>query len=175
MDAPIFSPNRTGDSISNASSASEPMDTTNENLNETPVPDRTRRPDTPRPGRQTRRKTGRVSGAAKAGLIFPVGRIRKYLKQLEPGHRHSNKSAVYVAAVLEYLIVELLECSKAFTVADKRKRITPRHIRQCIGTDPDFMKLLGDVIIREGGSIPYIHEALFPTETNRSKESNSKK
>lgn len=41
--------------------------------------------------------------SSRAGLVFPVGRIRRHLKTSDPLYRIGKGSAVFMAAVLEYL------------------------------------------------------------------------
>lgn len=43
------------------------------------------------------------SGSAKAGLVFPTGRIKRKMKEAMPTVRVAKNSSVYLAAVLEYL------------------------------------------------------------------------
>ena len=47
--------------------------------------------------------TGKISTSTRAGIVFPVGRIRRHIKHSMPGLRIGKGSAVYMAAVLEYL------------------------------------------------------------------------
>lgn len=59
------------------------------------------------------RAGGRVSGgkkrakavrkSARAGIVFPVARIKRKLKSLLPKFRFAGGAPVYLAAVLEYL------------------------------------------------------------------------
>lgn len=51
---------------------------------------------------------GGKSKASRAGLLFPVGRIKRKLKELMIGSRVGVGSAIYMAAVLEYLTAELV-------------------------------------------------------------------
>ena len=44
---------------------------------------------------------------------------------------------VYVTAVLEYLMAELLELSGDKAHADRKSRITPHHIQLAINTDDE--------------------------------------
>ncbi len=43
------------------------------------------------------------SASARAGLIFPVGRLKRKLKESMPSMRVSKGTSVYLSAVLEYL------------------------------------------------------------------------
>jgi hypothetical protein len=56
-----------------------------------------------RPGGSRRNRSTR------AGLHFPVGRIRRYLKRSTPFCRVELGAAVYLAGVLEYLCADALE------------------------------------------------------------------
>ena len=66
---------------------------------------------------------------AKAGLIFPVGRVKRKLRESRCAKRISACAPVYLAAVLEYLTAEILEAAGCVAMEQKRKRITPRHIQ----------------------------------------------
>lgn len=164
MSEPISSPNTTVANDANATSASEPMGAIHELSDETHVPG------TFRSAGRTRRlissgRSRRFRESERAGLSFPVGRIRKYMKEFDGGHRYSATSAVYMAAVLEYLTSELVEGAGNHAKAAKKKRITPRHIRQCTGTDPELNFLLRNVIVPEGGVVPHIDPFLLPHES----------
>ena len=52
--------------------------------------------------------SGGKSKSAKAGLVFPVARIKRQIKENTTGLRIGGGSAVYMAAILEYLTAELL-------------------------------------------------------------------
>lgn len=47
------------------------------------------------------------SQSEKAGLEFPVGRIKRYMKEGKYANRISAGAPVYLAAVMEYLAAEV--------------------------------------------------------------------
>jgi len=78
------------------------------------------------------------------------------LKKGRYASRISRGSGVYIAAVLEYMIAEILELAGNAARDNKRRRINPRHIALAVRGDEELDKLLADVIIAEGGShAPY--------------------
>lgn len=150
----------------NEMSSSEPMDETHDHSDATP-----HRSDT-RPGEKITKKNGsdksrRIAGSKRAEISFPVGRIKRYMKEYDPGRRYSMKSAVYMATVLEYLMAEVFDIAVPHIKPTKKRIIKPKHIRHGIETDPEFKKLLGDVILPEGGVYPHINKFLFETRPTR--------
>ncbi|KAJ7281788.1 histone-fold-containing protein, partial [Mycena rebaudengoi] len=103
---------------------------------------------------------GRVSLSTKAGVVFPVGRIRRYLKA-GCQYRVSVAASVYLAGVLEYLMAELLELAGNCAIDHKKVRIIPRHIQLAIRNDPELDRLLAKIVIVEGGVVPHIHASLL--------------
>ncbi|KNH03747.1 histone H2A [Perkinsela sp. CCAP 1560/4] len=106
----------------------------------------------------TPKQSGSIS--KKAGLIFPVGRIRSMLKKGRYTKRVAASAPVYLAAVLEYLTAELLELSGKVAVQQNRKRITPRAVTLAARTDEELSQLLGNVTFTQGGVMPSLHETL---------------
>lgn len=126
------------------------------------------------------KKQQRTSHTKRAHLTFPVSRLHRYLKQRVFGRRAkketaksrpvtqvSKPAAVYLAAVLEYLVAELLEAAGNVTKEHKKKRISPRHIKFAIAYDEEIDKLLKDVTIAQGGVVPGIHSALLPKKKQK--------
>ena len=56
--------------------------------------------------RGAKKKSTKTSRSTKAGVIFPVGRMLRYIKRGLPKYRIGVGAPVYMAAVLEYLTGE---------------------------------------------------------------------
>ncbi|CAK5268590.1 unnamed protein product [Mycena citricolor] len=103
------------------------------------------------------------SRSSKAGLQFPVGRIHRLLKKGNYAQRVGAGAPVYLAAVLEYLAAEILELAGNAARDNKKHRIVPRHLQLAIRNDEELGKLLGSVVISQGGVVPHIDPSLLPT------------
>eukprot|EP00178_Gracilaria_changii_P015899 TRINITY_DN4469_c0_g1_i1.p1 TRINITY_DN4469_c0_g1~~TRINITY_DN4469_c0_g1_i1.p1 ORF type:complete len:111 (-),score=7.20 TRINITY_DN4469_c0_g1_i1:49-381(-) len=78
---------------------------------------------------------GGKTRSSRAGLVFPVGRIKRKLKDIMQGQRVGVGSAIYMAATLEYLTAELLEIAGNDATRDHKKRITPLNIKKSLKSD----------------------------------------
>ncbi|KIK68553.1 hypothetical protein GYMLUDRAFT_36004 [Collybiopsis luxurians FD-317 M1] len=110
------------------------------------------------------------SRSAKAGLQFPVGRVHRLLKKGNYAQRVGAGAPVYLAAVLEYLAAEILELAGNAARDNKKQRIVPRHLQLAIRNDEELNKLLGDVVISQGGVVPHIESQLLPSKSGRGKK-----
>lgn len=107
----------------------------------------------------------------KAGLLFPVGRIRSHMKaNKELASGVGIKAAIFTTAVLEYLTYEILDL-----VAKKNRRITCRDLKLAIVNDQDLLALLKEAIIPGAGVLENIHKILLPKKSAEAKPAVSKK
>ena len=89
-----------------------------------------------------KKKSTKTSRSAKAGVIFPVGRMLRYIKKGHPKYRIGVGAPVYMAAVLEYLTGECRvnwdtagssdSFSGAFLVSFILKRQTYRKVTRIV-------------------------------------------
>jgi len=95
----------------------------------------------------------RKSRSRRAGLLLPVGLVHRQCRTLHwRGFRISKLAPVFLTAVLEYLVAEVLECAGGQIRRLSRKNfINPRMIRLAIDTDQEFRTLLANVDIVNGG------------------------
>jgi len=90
--------------------------------------------------------------------------VNRYLrtKAVDKDQRVSDTAGIFLAAVLEYLAVELLKSTGKIAHESKRSRISPRHIALAIMNNPDLDELV-HASIAQGGVLPNnIEAALLP-------------
>ncbi|CAM6120546.1 unnamed protein product [Calypogeia fissa] len=115
----------------------------------------------PSEGNQQGKKMKAVSRSSRAGVYFPVGRIHRLLKtRISSRGRVRPTAAVFCAAILEYLTVEVLELAGHACKDLKMKRLTPRHLQLAIRGDEELDTLV-KATIAGGGVIPHIHRSLL--------------
>ncbi len=109
------------------------------------------------------------SRSARAGLQFPVGRLARYLKKGGYSKRVGGAAPVYMAAVLEYIVAEVLELAGNAAKDNKKMRIIPRHIQLAVRNDDELNQFFGNAIIASGGVLPNINAALLPVKKGKKK------
>ncbi|MBN3287020.1 H2AW protein, partial [Polyodon spathula] len=108
-----------------------------------------------------KKKSTKQSRSGRAGVIFPVGRMMRYLRRGTHKYRIGMGAPVYMAAVIEYLAAEILELAGNAARDNKKGRITPRHILLAVANDEELNQLLRGVTIASGGVLPRIHPELL--------------
>lgn len=112
----------------------------------------------------------RKSVSARSGLTFPVSRIKRHLKNDHPKYRVGAGSGIFFAAVIEYMVAEVLELAGKACADNKKRRISPRHISLAIRNDEELNKFCDGVQISQGGVVPQIHPALLKLRKDWRKE-----
>lgn len=112
-----------------------------------------------RSGKQKR--SAKLNRSARAGVLFPVARMHRYLKQSTHHIRIGAGAPVYMAAAIEYLTAEILELAGNAARDNKKGRVTPRHILLAVANDEELHQLLKHVTIAAGGVLPRIHPELL--------------
>ena len=105
--------------------------------------------------------------SSRAGLQFPVGRIARYLRRGNYSNRVGGAAPVFMAAVLEYIVAEVLELAGNAAKDNKRQRIVPRHIQLAVRNDDELNQFFGNAIIAGGGVLPNINQVLLPAKKNK--------
>ena len=85
----------------------------------------------------------------------------RFLKKGRFAKRVGAGAPVYMAAVLEYVVAELLELSGNAAKDNKKTRIVPRHIQLAVKNDEELNKFVGRATISAGGVMPNIHAILL--------------
>ncbi|KAK7449790.1 hypothetical protein VKT23_013266 [Stygiomarasmius scandens] len=111
----------------------------------------------------------RTTRAKKAGLQFSVARIHKKMKETFLQKRFTAGAPVFMAAVLEYLVAEVLEITGIQTRDLAKSRITARHITLAVRNDEEIDILFDKVTIAEGGVLPRIQPELLKKGRSSSK------
>ncbi|XP_070610761.1 histone H2A, embryonic-like [Erythrolamprus reginae] len=98
---------------------------------------------------QRGRKKPKTSRSCRAGLIFPVSRIDRFLRKGDYAERIGSGASVYMAAVLQYLTYDLVDIAGNIATGACRRRIAPGHLHQAVRGDSELQSLLGEVLIQE--------------------------
>lgn len=100
-------------------------------------------------------------------LIFPVPRVKQMLKVNNYASRVSDKSAVFLTAVMEYITTEILELSFNAAENEGGSRIQPKHINIAMKTDPEFWMNYRNVAIPTATMVPLQLEENEENESQR--------
>ena len=114
------------------------------------------------------RRKKRQSDSSKAGLQFPVERLARYMTKggysAHMGgyfdgfaHKVEESAPVCLAAVLEYLVAEVLELSGNSARDNKRSFIRPRHVELAVRSDEELNKLFAE------SNCKHLYAAASPT------------
>ena len=102
-----------------------------------------------------------VSNSSRCDLIFPVGRMTRYIKQGRYSDSVGVGGGIFMAAVLEYITCEILELAGNAAEEQKKKTIAPRHLQLAIRNDEELNKIMAMATIASGGVLPNVQGFLF--------------
>ncbi|XP_048357560.1 histone H2A-beta, sperm-like [Sphaerodactylus townsendi] len=98
-----------------------------------------------------RKRRPKTSRSCRAGLIFPVGRIDRFLRAGDYAERIGSGASVYMAAVLQYLTYDIVDIAGNIAANDHRRRIAPRHLLETIHCDSELQQVFGGAILPPQG------------------------
>ncbi|KAG5193497.1 histone H2A-Bbd type 1 [Ovis aries] len=73
-----------------------------------------------------------LSRSTRAELQFPVSRVDRLLREGQGAHRLSSATPVFLTAVLEYLMANILDLAGQEAGANHRVRISPEHVQRAL-------------------------------------------
>ena len=100
-----------------------------------------------------------ASRSSRAKLTLPISRVDRRLK-LAGAKRVGATSSVFLAAVMEYLIAEVLEITGQDVMKSKRSRIMIEDIMHTIRSDYDLHKCLNGASIFCGEGVKGVYKAV---------------
>ncbi|XP_042325414.1 histone H2A-beta, sperm-like [Sceloporus undulatus] len=99
-----------------------------------------------------RARRPKTSRSCKAGLIFPVSRLDRFLRRGDYAERIGSGASVYMAAVLQYLTYDIVDIAGNIAASHHRRRISPEHLQQTINNDSELRCLFGAMSFPQGKS-----------------------
>lgn len=110
-----------------------------------------------------------------AGIIMPIPRFEKYFRHYFT--RIGEGGPIYCAAVVEYLLAEILELAGNAARDNRAIKIKSRHIFLAIENDEELHGLCNSLNIEfaKGGVLASIHDALIPSHDDNGKKPKKEK
>ena len=102
--------------------------------------------------------SARKSLSERSNLKFPVARVAKIVKTENMIPRVNTSASVAMAALLEYVVAEIVEkgIDEMHRVNKNRSRLMPIDVARGIQSDMDLFKLFDKTPITDGHVLPYI-------------------
>lgn len=105
-------------------------------------------------------KIKRKTTRRKTGLLFQPRHARKFLQRGKYAKRMRRNTPIALAAVTQYLAIEVLRLSGDIATKFGAKRIQPRHLFLAVHLDDEFNRLLSHITMAQGGAMPQIPQQL---------------
>ncbi|EGG20033.1 hypothetical protein DFA_07149 [Cavenderia fasciculata] len=97
-----------------------------------------------------------VQRGSTQGPMIKVSYVKRCLKSSMLYARMGRGTPIYLAAVLEYILAEVLELSLNVAREQKKTIIAPNHIRTAIQNDNELFGLFDKVIIAGAGAVSHM-------------------
>lgn len=108
------------------------------------------------------KEQGSTSSADRAGLTMRPARVKRIVMTHLVTQRKSNRAIVYIAAVVERVVGEILNLAGNYARDNKKVRINLRNVMQAIRGDEELSKLFPEKsYVLGGGVLPHINTALL--------------
>jgi len=116
--------------------------------------------------------TKSVTRSNKAGLEFPVTKMKQYFKVFNTNI--GNTADVYLATILEYITAELVNLSCNTSIRNKHVTVTSRDLMVSITKDEEMSELTNSIGFSTalGGRLPNTHALEYYTQKKKSKKKN---
>ena len=110
------------------------------------------------------------SVATKCGLLWPIAKVDKRLRERREVRRVGKSAAVFLSGVLEYVVAEILEMAGNQALAGKKHRVTPQHISIALRRDVELNALLGNASVFVGDRLKDVSQAVRLPPANEAGE-----
>lgn len=112
------------------------------------------------------------SKAKRAGLTFAVSRVEKKLKQSRLSKKANQTAFVFLTAVVETVVSELLSKADAHAAGlePPAKRLTNQHVLAAARSDPDHARLFSGFCFTSSADVPKAVEHILDKEQQEERE-----
>ncbi|AMQ10945.1 histone H2B/H2A fusion protein [Brazilian marseillevirus] len=114
------------------------------------------------------------SRSIKARLQLSVARSERLIREHACAYRVSATAGIALAAVLEYIIAEIIELAGNASRDSKKVRIAVKHIQLAVQNDAELHHLLGKGIF-SGGGVQLVGPQYFSVKPPKAKKATSPK
>ena len=117
-----------------------------------------------------RPKPKSISKQAKAGLTFAVARVDKKLRQGKVAKQVSATSGIAITAVVEHVILKIVESAGAHAEQQKSKRLTNSHVVAAVRSDPDLARTFAGFCFTTAEDVPKAIEKILPEDEQKARK-----
>lgn len=101
---------------------------------------------------------------ARSGLQFSVSRVDKKLRGAKICKQVSGTTSIFVAGIVEYVVMEILRLAGEQAKGKKSKRILPQNAIDAVRTDPDLARLFAGFAFTGAEDVPKAIDKILPPD-----------